>query len=433
VNIKDHFKAIKKQLGAIPVKFLPELGEWWMHQEHPSRWIRATEIAELTVMQYALKHFPDKLPGRFVREALAYASSDDALRKSFEEFDAANGYVNTPGGGIKLADCSQLEPTHPWPFTMSLRAMPALYGEGSDWGRFLAESIPDEASRRWLQMWAGSLLSGSTEHHALLFIYGPGGTGKSVFAEVLMHALGDYSCVLPAEVLMGRQTADAAYWKATLKGKRLAVVNETGEGDYWNAPQVKALTGGDTVHARNPYGRPFAFQPTHKILVVSNDPPHLGKVDDAWKRRMVVLPFLHKPASPDPTLKSRLMESAAEVLGWALEGWNALHAVPGRSLLSERPESILEATDAYLEEVDTVGEWIEECCDRYADARCTPTEVYASYRRYCESIGKKPKSWANVRHDLAAREGISVRKSNGKREVIGMSVRRDTWTDPANF
>jgi putative DNA primase/helicase len=419
VNIAQHFEAITKSLKQNLLCFVPEANQWWHHAD--GKWVPAQDFADRLVQDYALEHFPDRLPGRFVREALSYAGAEESLRKSIEHFDSADGYVNTPSGGIRLSDCSQLNPEHPWPFTMSLAATPAIYGEGSDWGLFLEQAVPDAETRRWLQLWAGSLLSGSTEHHALVFIYGPGGTGKSVFAEVLRYALGDYACVLPPEALMGQRGADGAYYRATLKGKRLAIVNETGEGDYWNAPQVKSLTGGDTVLARNPYGRPFSFQPTHKLLVVSNDPPHLSKVDEAWRRRMVVIPFLTKPSRVDPGLKARLEASASEVVGWAVRGWMDLQATESRNLLAERPEAILEATDAYLEEVDTVGEWLEECTEPDSTSSCTPRAVHASFRAYCESMGKKAKSWPNLRHDLSGRGYVS-RKTNGMRLVFGLRV-----------
>jgi hypothetical protein len=45
----------------------------------------------------------------------------------------------------------------------------------------------------YLQRIAGYCLTGLTTEHALFFIYGPGGNGKSVFLNLLVHILGDYA------------------------------------------------------------------------------------------------------------------------------------------------------------------------------------------------------------------------------------------------
>lgn len=136
---------------------------------------------------------------------------------------------------------------------------------------------------------------------------------------------------------------------------------------------------------------------------------------------MVVIPFLTKPSRVDPGLKARLEASASEVVGWAVRGWMDLQATESRNLLAERPEAILEATDAYLEEVDTVGEWLDECTEPDSTSSCTPRVVHASFRAYCESMGKRAKSWPNLRHDLAGR-GYPTRKTNGMRLVFGIRV-----------
>jgi putative DNA primase/helicase len=426
--IRNHFAAVVGELRDNRCAWIPEAQAWYFHDAGRQLWRPDSGLAERAATEYALKTFPDKLPGRFAREALAYAKTDDTIQRPLADFDAASGLIGTTLGPIKLDSDEPLDPAVPWPVTKTLGGCPNPGWAGSAWAEFLMSAVPDADSRRWLQLWAGSCLKGVSNDRCLLFIYGPGGTGKSLFVEVLMHAFGDYACILPAEILMGRPGADAPYWKATLRGKRLAVINETAEGDYWNSPAAKSLSGGDTIHARNPYGLPFAFQPQFKIVVVSNEPPNLGRVDSAIRDRLVVFPFAQRPTTPDTGLKARLLSEADFVLGWALEGFYALRDQFSDRLTAAAPQMIADATSAYLADVDLVGEWLEEQTETDWQAEYPPHMIYASYVRFVEQMGRRPKSWNNLRNDLVEREAIRCRKSNGKRLVVGLRIPGE-WTD----
>ena len=422
MTVLERFAGVVGALREGGLCWVEEDEAWWVYDQGSYLWKRDGGLAERTATALALAEAPDRLPGKFVREALAWAKTDDSLRRSVLDFDADPRVVNTPLGPIDLRthESARYEPR----CTKSLAAAPGA-SAGSLWRSFLEEAVPDEDARLWLQLWAGTLLAGDTDSHCLLFIYGPGGTGKSLFAETLLHVLGTYASVIPADVLVGSRGSDGAYWKAALKGLRLAVVNETGEGDYWNAPQAKALSGGDLVHARNPYGRPFAFTPSHKLLVVSNDPPQLSKVDDAFRRRMAVVRFDRKPKNPEPRMKHMLHSEAAAVLGWMHEGLIGLEEQLGGRLMDAMPGSIRASTDAYFEEVDVVGEWLAEATETDWSHVTSSKFLYADYRRFCEDRGRKAKSWPNLRHDLVEREAIRVRRTGRAREIIGLRVADD--------
>jgi putative DNA primase/helicase len=58
------------------------------------------------------------------------------------------------------------------------------------WLRFLHEASGGDAELvSYLQRFSGYLLTGDTREHALLFIYGPGGNGKSVFLNMVTARL----------------------------------------------------------------------------------------------------------------------------------------------------------------------------------------------------------------------------------------------------
>src|SRR4029077_9001521 len=60
------------------------------------------------------------------------------------------------------------------------------------WLRFLQEATGRDAELiTFLQQWCGYCLTGVTREHALIFVYGPGGNGKSVFLNTITSILND--------------------------------------------------------------------------------------------------------------------------------------------------------------------------------------------------------------------------------------------------
>lgn len=426
MSIREKFGKVVGALREARIVWVDEAAAWWVHDPLRFVWTPDGGMAERIAAEIAMADSPDRLPGKFVQEALRWAKSDDTIRKSIAEFDCDSHVLGTPLGAIDLRTHEGMDPGHPWPITMSTEAVPSYSGTGR-WDAFIREAIPDEPTRQWLQLWAGSALAGQADQACLLFCYGKGGTGKSKFAEALLHAFGAYGCVIPPDILVGKGGSDAPYWKATLKGKRLGIVNETNEGDYWNAAQAKALTGGDTIHARHPYGRPFCFRPTHSVLVVSNEPPHLSKVDSSIIRRLAVVGFNAVPSRIERDLLKQLEADAGNILGWCQAGLVALHELYGGDLMATMPDAVRATTADYLDAVDTVGEWIQENTETDWNWASSPTTIYGDYRRFCEDRGRKPKSWPNLRHDLEGREAIRCTRSNGKRVVIGLRV-PEAWS-----
>jgi putative DNA primase/helicase len=71
---------------------------------------------------------------------------------------------------------------------------PAALAECPTWLGFLEDATQADAGLvRFLRQIAGYCLTGDTREHALFFIYGPGGNGKSVFLNTLNGILADYA------------------------------------------------------------------------------------------------------------------------------------------------------------------------------------------------------------------------------------------------
>ena len=264
---------------------------------------------------------------------------------------------------------------------------------------------------RFLQQIAGYCLTGDTREHALFFIYGPGGNGKSVFLNTLNGILADY-----AETAVMDAFAASAHDKhstdiAMLRGARLVSVSETEEGRAWAETRVKQLTGGDKVTARFMRQDNFTFTPRFKLVIVGNHKPVLTNVDDAAKRRFNIIPFTRKPPRPDQQLEEKLKAEWPGILRWMIEGcldWQANGLV--------RPAIVAEATAEYFDDQDTFGQWLDECCLKERNAFEVQAKLYASWKAFAERQGDRPGSSKAFSANLIAR--VRGRQDADRRHAV---------------
>jgi putative DNA primase/helicase len=91
-----------------------------------------------------------------------------------------------------------------------------------------------------------------------------------------------------------------------LDGPRFVGMSETEKGQRWSQARINQLTGGDPVSANYMRQDHFTYVPKFKLMVVGNHKPQLGTVNEAAKRRFLIVPFLHKPKNPDKALGANL-------------------------------------------------------------------------------------------------------------------------------
>ena len=103
----------------------------------------------------------------------------------------------------------------------------------------------NEELHRYLQRLIGYLLVGDVSEQALVFLYGTGANGKSVFSEVVMQLLGDYAIAVSPDLIMMKRHQGIPNDVARLRGVRAAMMNETTQGSHFNEAKLKDLTGGD--------------------------------------------------------------------------------------------------------------------------------------------------------------------------------------------
>lgn len=358
--------------------------------------------------------------GAWARYFRWVAQSDSRLVMRSSEWDAHLYAFGAPSGVFELVEGCALEPWLDMKVTKMVGAAPG--GDCPRWEAFMLEACGGDAEVvAFLKRWAGYALSGLTIEHCILFVHGPGGNGKSVFVDTLRHAWGAYARTLPMDALMEAKNDRHPAEIAMLRGARLAIANETQEGRRWDDAKLKQLTGGDVVVARHMRQDWFEFKPCFKLLVVGNHAPQIATVDDAMRRRLYMVPFVNKPAKPDRGLAAALQGEAGGILRWAMEGF-AEYALEGLN----PPEKVLQATQAYLDEQDTVGGWLKDECV-LGSGWASSKDIYASWARWCGENGIHPKSMRRLAGDLARRGVVPERTATARGfKNITLVTRRDT-------
>lgn len=407
-------------------------GKWFLWGGQ--RWARSdtgigVEMARELCRGYAIQD--GALAGKLGKAAIIHgveslARTDRLLAVTSDDFDRDPMLLGTPDGTINLYT-GDTTPGRPKDYiTKSTAVSPAEPGTvPAKWLAFLNEATGQDGEVvRFLQAMAGYCLTGLTTEHALFFVFGPGGNGKSVFLNTLCRIMGDYAATAPMETFTASQGERHPTELAMLRGARLVAATETEEGRAWAEARIKQLTGGDPVSARFMRRDFFTFRPAFKLLIVGNHKPVLRNVDDAARRRFRLVPFVIRPAEPNPHLEDDLQAEWPAILRWMIDGcidWQA-----------ERlgvPEAVRRATDGYFDDQDLIAQWLLERCDcdkmpihPASQTRCAAGKLFSSWAAYSEKAGEKPGTIRRLSMELE-RRGYLKKRTDIAREFIGVRVK----------
>jgi putative DNA primase/helicase len=309
--------------------------------------------------------------------------------------------------------------------TKQTTVAPAEPGTPCDlWLTFLDRiTNKDDELIGFLQGWLGYCLSGYVHEHVMVFLYGTGANGKGVFTSTVAGIFGDYCVTVPVEMLIEARFDRHPTEIARLRGVRLALAQETQQGRRWDEAKIKNLTGADRLTARFMRGDFFDFNPSHKLMVSGNHKPSLRHVDEAMRRRLLLVPCVVTIPEPerDRHLAEKLKPEWPAILRWMVEGhlqWRE------RGLCI--PESVRRATDEYFADQDSLEEWLAECTNPLDPLAFTTTgRLFASWQKWCEARHQFCGSDKEFSAALKAKGYEHDRRKKG-RGFKGLSLKSDT-------
>jgi putative DNA primase/helicase len=339
-----------------------------------------------------------------------FARSDRAFAMRGDEWDADPWLLGTPGGTVDLRT-GNLRPARREDLICRSTAVAPEEGEPRLWRQFLAQATEgDEELELFLRQIAGYALTGDAREECLFFLYGPGGNGKGTFIGALHEALGDYAASAAMDTFLASRFERHSTDLAMLAAARLVIASETREGRAWDEQRVKALTGGDPITARFMREDNFTYRATFKLVLFGNHKPVLRNVDEAWRRRIHVVPFAYRPPTRDPTLKERLRPELGQILRWAIDGcldWQANGLVI--------PPRVQAETATYFEAQDLFTSWLDEHCEADRPHVATTKDLFASWKSYAEAANEHAGSARSLADRLASAGFRRIRDTLGIR------------------
>jgi putative DNA primase/helicase len=290
------------------------------------------------------------------------------------------------------------------------------------WSAFLDRITGgDSELQGFLQRYCGYCCTGCTGEHVFVFFYGTGANGKSTFVSTVRGILGDYATVADMATFIDSHAEHHPTELAKLHGARMVVSQETKKGRRWDETKIKALTGGDKITARFMRQDFFDFEPKFKLLISGNHKPRLNTIDEAMRRRLLMVPFTVQipKAERDGQLTEKLKAEWPAILRWMFDGcleWQRVGLQP--------PAIVRDCADQYFREQDTTQQWLDECTEDGGDLAFSRTaELFASWKAWCEVRNTKPGSAQTLSETLAERGFVKKRNNLGQQGFRNLVVK----------
>jgi DNA polymerase-1 len=189
--------------------------------------------------------------------------------------------------------------------------------------RFLSEALPDADVRGYLQRVLGMALLGKVTDHVLPVLIGEGRNGKGTLLRVMLAAFGSYGTGVNRNLLIEQRNPGHLTELMTLKGKRLAVTQETNQRSVWDVTRINTLTGGDAITARGMHEDEQTFEPSHTLVLATNHRPSVAPNESAFWSRYREIPFtVSFEGREDTGLADRIVTGELPgVLRWLAAGY----------------------------------------------------------------------------------------------------------------
>ncbi|MDX2101593.1 MAG: phage/plasmid primase, P4 family [Alphaproteobacteria bacterium] len=389
------------------------------------RWIGADvmpSVVSFAKQQTKKSTDPDRkdrmLSHNFLKDIGKLARYEKCIQRRPEDFDADPYLLNTPDGIVDLRT-GKMNHHDPFKFCSKItRASPV--GHCPTWQRVLEDATGGDADLiAFLQRWFGYALTGDTREHAVAFIHGPGGSGKSLVVNAVQRAMGDYGRALPMSSLMTARNDQHSTDLAGLAGFRLVVGTETGANAAWNESKLKQITGGDVVSARLMHRDFVDFKPALKLTLVGNHLPRTASVGRDMQRRLRVVPFRRSVAVDrvDTRLADKLDAEAGGILAWAVAGAVEWHKTGLGSCAA-----VQEASRRYFADADVIGRFLADCCVISTGAWAASSALYVSFGDWCRQNGERQVSQKAFSADLGGRHGVTKSDRRNARGFSGIAL-----------
>jgi len=262
-----------------------------------------------------------------------------------------------------------------------------------------------------------------TPDDVLVVMQGSGENGKSTLTVGVNKALGDHAVTVPDRVLTANPS-DHPTELMTLRGARLAMMEETPEARYLNVKRLKDTLGTPTMSARLIRENNVEWTATHSLFLSTNYRPRVSETDHGtWRRLLMVrFPYTYRKAheeltSPfdrrgDPGLRERIKLSPSKqheaVLRWLVDG--AMRWYAGGQEMPPPPEAVERDTRGWHQTNDPILQLFDDCLVAEEGYYIPATDLFAVFKNRLDETGQKPWSDRTFVERFESHDEIKQRK-----------------------
>ena len=289
---------------------------------------------------------------------------------------------------------------------------------------FMEKLFPLEKLRNYMWEHFASLLIGVNLNQKLHMYIGGGENGKSVLTDLLSQSLGDYYAICPLSLITQprQKQGQASPDIVSLKGLRMAVMQEPSKDDKINDGAMKELTSGvEPIKGRNLFSTPITFIPQCKIVVCSNNFMKVNSQDHGTWRRIAVADFMSRftdnpedndedilyQFKKDPTLKEKFPQWREVFMAMLVE-----IAFVNQGKVSPC-DLVDDASNSYRQREDHIAEFISEKIAKSDGGKITKTELANEFKLWYESTYgrggpnvKEVQEYVNKKFNIKVRDGV---------------------------
>ncbi len=315
-----------------------------------------------------------------ITAVISLAQSEQKIVASPEAFDRDPFLFNIENGTVDLRT-GEIKPHNPG--DLITRIASVTYNQDAAcprWETFLMEVFDNDVGLiKFIHRAVGYSLTGATNEQCLFMLHGSGSNGKSSFIETMKLLMGEYAATADFSTFLIQGRDGIRNDIAGLAGSRFVTSIEVDEGRRLAESLIKQVSGGDTVTARFLHREFFEFRPIFKLWMAANHKPIVKGRDYAIWRRIKLIPFnvVFTEDRRDKRLIEKLQGELPGILNWAVGGcllWQLNGLNP--------PEAVKSATEDYRNEMDTIKNFINECCEMYPGAQEGAGGLYRVYREW---------------------------------------------------
>jgi putative DNA primase/helicase len=338
-----------------------------------------------------VKHANKSLSAERIGATVKMLASEKKMFAEADDFDRHRHLLNVENGILNLTtgDLIPHDPSY-----LCTKKMNASYQPDAPcprWDEYLSTVIPDPELRDFTQRMAGYTMTGNPVQRALAILYGPGGTGKSRFVEILAALFGSYGATAAESLFRSKREQNGPTNDLNdLRGARLASVSELDYGIRMDEALVKRLTGLDRITSRGLYEENQTWLPQCVIWLATNHLPRINSDDGAIWDRMKVIAFKEQitEEKKDPYILDKLMAEADGILNWLLAG-----VAKYQELGLDQPERVRQSVAEYQNEQDVVRQFLEDSetegrllinADNH-EYTILRTQLYAMFHEWCRA------------------------------------------------